>query len=599
MAASSGSLREADLRPYQTHIMFRSQAQFTPREVGRLLQDLPSIVDQGIRDEALKCKVIQQSPPRKLSGEIVAWLVYRRELPVTWAKGPATPRDVEHHLAVIMVRGRLITLVATDKSLGTRLLRGGTSGTAWSNLDRISHDKLESALVHGTARTLWLSGIHRSVATKPDSKVLIGSDVEASLDALGDQTYQYTSTRCEGPAGVFVGSSVGITPRLGKVWLGPSSDWELLVTNTQKLLEVVDSSHRMKETPYPILARAKDSLRDVRDAFDIGFTAPEYLYEDDPQLVERLEGLLQRATWSVKPEKGPACIVILQLADRTYQLRIELGAVKDAIIHTVTPLGEAISGDLEAVVELLRRADVLRIFYDSLHTYSNGQVFEVRTRPVAFPLRACDFAGFDITLEKPERRGLPGESDLQRIGESGDRSLFTWVWKRYQRGWLWCDDGSGEIADFIHLDSKRSILSLIHVKAANSALPTRGISVSAYEVVCAQALKNLRYTERADLERPLKEKLKSEGRIVRGWRDGKELPLRSDRLWTAIAAVRYSNLIRRVVVLQPHVRTSALPANLDADTREVRRARLLHTLLYGVKADLDRYGVEFDVLAAT
>jgi hypothetical protein len=37
-----------------------------------------------------------------------------------------------------------------------------------------------------------------------------------------------------------------------------------------------------------------------------------------------------------------------------------------------------------------------------------------------------------------------------------------------------------------------SVLSLIHVKAANSDSNNRGISVSAYAVVCSQALKNLR-----------------------------------------------------------------------------------------------------------
>ena len=73
----------------------------------------------------------------------------------------------------------LLSVVATDRSLGAKLARQRT-GKGWSTLTRVSFSRLERALVSGTTRTLWLSGIHRSVATKPDSKVLIGRDVEAS-----------------------------------------------------------------------------------------------------------------------------------------------------------------------------------------------------------------------------------------------------------------------------------------------------------------------------------------------------------------------------------------------------------------------------------
>jgi hypothetical protein len=177
--------------------------------------------------------------------------------------------------------------------------------------------------------------------------------------------------------------------------------------------------------------------------------------------------------------------------------------------------------------------------------------------------------------------------------------LFTWVWKHRKKGWLWCDDGSGEIADFIHLDPGKSVLSLIHVKAANSDSPQRGISVSAYEVVCSQALKNLRYTERSELEIPLKEKLmRTESKIQRGWLNGKPLPLGSTALWSAIRGVKYSQLKHRVIVVQPHVRKSSLPPNPSANTSSARQARLLYTLLHGIDADVRRYSAEFEVIVA-
>ena len=95
----------------------------------------------------------------------------------------------------------------------------------------------------------------------------------------------------------------------------------------------------------------------------------------------------------------------------------------------------------------------------------------------------------------------------------------------------------------------------------------------------------------------MKDKIESaDATIVRGWHNGKALPIKSPALWSAINKVRYSDLTRRVVVVQPHVRKSLLPADLATNTSLARQARLLYTLLHGVKADIDRYGVEFEVV---
>jgi hypothetical protein len=590
---SARKIREIDLRPYQTHLLFHSKSPLTSKRIEKLLEELPSIIE-GLEDDDQHCQVFQKATPRILKDEQIAWLAYRKQTVVRWATGPDAPKDLEHHLAVLTARSLYISLVTTDKSLGAKLGRA-RAGKEWSTLTRVSFNRLEKALVSGTTRTLWLSGIHRSVATKPDSKVLIGPDVEASLDALGDQSYQYTSTRCEGPDQL-PASFVGVTPRMAKVWLGPSADWEVFVANSQTLLQLIESPGAKKEPPYPVLARAEGSLKDVKDAFDVSLAPPEYLYEEDPNLIAQLEQLLQQATWTVKAAAGPDCVIALKLTDKVHEFNVEIRATAGEIHHTVTPVENNPSQEIEKLAELFGRADLLKIFYDSLHTYSDGQIFEVKTRPFPFKVQDGDFSKYDITLEKPRPAGKNEGVDLARIGEANEPSLFTWVWNRYKQGWLWCDDGSGEIADFIHLDPKRAVLSLIHVKAAHSGSTARGLSVSAYEVVCSQALKNLRYTEQRELEQPLKAKMMSEAKLVRGWHNGKSLALGSTELWTAIKNVRYSELTRRVVVVQPHVRKSRLPANLSADTSAARQARLLYTLLHGIKADIDRYGVEFEVV---
>jgi len=387
---------------------------------------------------------------------------------------------------------------------------------------------------------------------------------------------------------------------MAKVWLGPSADWEVFLANSQRLLQLIESPGGKKETPYPVLARAEGSLKDVKDAFDLSLAPPEYLYDEHPDVVAELENLFQQATWTVQAASGADCILTLKLGDGVHNFKIEIRAEGDGIQHTVTAADKPPSQEVEKIAALLGRPDLLKVFYDSLHTYADGQIFEVKTRPFPFPVKDGDFSKFEITLEKPHPAGKDEGVDLSRIGEPGEPSLFTWVWHRYKQGWLWCDDGSGEIADFIHLDPGKSSLSLIHVKAANSNSPKRGISVSAYEVVCSQALKNLRYTERRELEQPLKEKLEStDARIVRGWHNGKTLRLGSTALWSAIKAIRYSDLTRRVVIVQPHVRKSLLPVNLSVNSSPARQARLLYTLLHGIKADVDRYGVEFEVVVDT
>lgn len=590
----SSKIHEIDLRPYQTHFLFESGVSITPKKLDALLEEIPKIIDESVSEDDERSKTIEWSNSRSIGGENLAWLAYSRRVAVQWASGPDVPKDLEHHLVVLVARSSLLSVVATDKALGSRL-GSGRFGKEWPKLKKVVSSRLEKALVSGPTRTLWLSGIHRSVATKPDSKVLIGPDIEASLDALGDQSYQYTSTRCKGPAKL-PASFVGVTPRMAKVWFGPSADWQVFLSNSQQLLRLVESP-KAKDAPYPVLARPGGSLKDVKEAFDVSFAAPEYLYEDDPLLVVQLENALQNVTWTVKGENGPDCLLSFNLPDGAHELKIELKTLGGEIRHLVKPVEQQPSEKVLELADLCGRPNLLKIFYNSIHVYSDGQIFEVRTRPFPFELQGRDFSGYDVTLEKPRPAGANVGVDLSRIGENGEPSLFTWVWKRYKKGWLWCDDGAGEIADFIHLNDNKDLLSLIHVKAANSDSNQRKIAVAPYEIVCSQALKNLRYTERRELELPLKKKLlRSDKTPVRGWRNGNDLPPKSTALWSAINAVRYSDLQRRVVIVQPHVRKSILPSNLFADTAAAKQTQLLFTLLHGIKADVDRYGVEFEVI---
>src|SRR5206468_657985 len=142
-----------DLRPYQTHFLFQSESSLTSKGVTKLLEELPSVIDDGLEDEDAQCEVLEESVPRVIRNEQIAWLAYSRRTSVRWAVGPAAPKNLEHHLVVLTARSSLLSVVTTDRSLGAKLVRGRI-GREWSKLNRVSFSRLENALVCGTTRTL-------------------------------------------------------------------------------------------------------------------------------------------------------------------------------------------------------------------------------------------------------------------------------------------------------------------------------------------------------------------------------------------------------------------------------------------------------------
>ena len=168
-------------------------------------------------------------------------------------------------------------------------------------------------------------------------------------------------------------------------------------------------------------------------------------------------------------------------------------------------------------------------------------------------------------------------------------------------GWLICDDGSMELADFIHFNDQmpRPRLSLIHVKGSGSAAAHRGISVSDYEIVVGQAVRILRYLDRTNIA----DKLASENdKLISTavWRDGVRQKNRKD----VITALRQagSNIDKAVYVFQPRVQKSTqekIVARVQAgrlDNSDVRRLQQLDTLLLAARAECFGLGAEFRVI---
>jgi hypothetical protein len=231
-----------------------------------------------------------------------------------------------------------------------------------------------------------------------------------------------------------------------------------------------------------------------------------------------------------------------------------------------------------------------KIYYDSGHTVADERVFSMRHRSMSFA--GWEWQTFsepivDISREKPD--------NLNHVGRADGRSLFDWVhrnWDYTATGWLACDDGAGEIADFIHLDTAQRppVLTLIHVKAAKRADHHRQTSVGRYDIVATQAIKNLRFLDRivavdglaAGARRAVAELV---------WKDRRAQP--RQELLNVLDDLGDDHL-RKVVIVQPHQRRSVYEAPKSA--AEQRRIDQLNNLLLSADASCRGVQAEFVVV---
>jgi len=126
--------------------------------------------------------------------------------------------------------------------------------------------------------------------------------------------------------------------------------------------------------------------------------------------------------------------------------------------------------------------------------------------------------------------------------------------------WLLCDDGSGEISDFLHattLDDHHH-LTLIHVKAASSDQPTRLISVSAHDVVINQAIKNISSLNKVNVVSALQERVPANSQKP-AWNslNGAMTKATAMAFVNTISTWSAGRINFHVVIVQPHTLRSA------------------------------------------
>lgn len=296
---------------------------------------------------------------------------------------------------------------------------------------------------------------------------------------------------------------------------------------------------------------------------------------------------LQRAVFAVRGFPGSADFVLNVGLDEAFGglLRVVVNPRGDGVEFVVgfdsdsQPTNPAVVREVKDPLDY--SAELLTVYYDSGHMIDGRSIWSREVRTTPFPRWSfLDFAGFDISREKPAGRS-PDEIH-RAIGAAGDTSLFYWVVNHYSAGWLTCDDGAGEVADFVHV-SQEGILSLIHVKGASSTAPSRRVAVGSYEVVASQAAKN--FVNSAVLRGPT------------GIRVGDR------REFLDMLDVRDSGDEARVVIVQPHISRPMYhalrgPGGGPAATEDYYRLNLLETLLNTIRGSVTSLGADMDVIAS-
>lgn len=452
----------SELKPYKSFVLARIKGNTPPTRgvVDTCLDELSEVLSL---EDGESRRLISRGNEAK-AGELSAgYLHYVERQPATWTVNSRVVDEINHLVLVCRLNHHVAIYISDTRrrpAIVKRFDRDDDSA-GLGILRKIEPGILNAAFVKGPARTLWLSGTHPRTSIKADNKILSGIELQDALDPLGDQTYYFTAARCAIELDSTV-PAVGTSPRGSRIWLSTSRDWNEVRDVVTAILKHLEGVRTPVRAPLPVVAISSVDAKSVADAFDLAVIPPELLSDDpliQPDERAEMEEWAYGATFRVLSSSGPnlrAEILLKGVSLGTVDIEVDLGEL-DHVTWSATGSASSrkTSEDFARALGVLRRPSWVKVWYDSGHTISDGQVFEQRHRDVPFTDFAwVDFAGYDITKEKPVKLGLT------TIG--AEDSLFSWVQNKWpltergktQGGWLACDDGSGEIADFIHLDDK-------------------------------------------------------------------------------------------------------------------------------------------------
>ena len=506
---------------------------------------------------------------------------YRADTKPSWII-ESDVKDQENHVVAVFALGRFAALYFSQKGFKDKI-RDLFDSLSIPSLSSVDIHKLFNNFVNeDKIKMLWLLGTQGRNSSKAQSKVLAGNSVADTLDPLSDQSYMMSAARTEISTSQDA-YTIGINPYRSSVWRGFCSSWSKFEDRVLEILDILNSSTSSSSTNLSILANPISDINDIEDVYDLCFTDPE-LFENllSPQKIELLRCIEESYSFEITQAMNRTQIPLKVFFENKEigDINVVPAIIKNDLAFTVISIN-TVGGykrQMELFCRVFKSPELVCCWYESGHTLINGRAFKIGYRDVEHKgLIYCDFSGFDITKEKPGTNKK--KPDLKRIGF--EDSLFCWVKKhwngewltdeQYQettkpKGWLFCDDGAGEKADFIHAIEFNGelLISLLHVKASKSKSLARGVSVGAHDVVLNQAVKNIKHCSRKNLITELTARLdNSIDKMC--WLNGVIQDPKDFVSYLSgfnkISKVRY-----KVVVIQPHTLKSTYESSKDKNT---------------------------------
>jgi hypothetical protein len=519
----------------------------------------------------------------------------------TWLKGSEL-LDLENHVFVSISAGNYIAFYFSEKGMKDEI-RSYFNKVGLLFLRAIDIKKLNYNFINeDNIKMLWLLGIHGRNSFKADSKVLGGDNVADTLDPLNDQSYMMSAVRTE------IGDtkrSIGLNPFKSSIWRGPCKDWSTFENRVIEILDILNKNDKKEDSPIGILAYPISEMKGIKSPYEFSIIDYDFFNEDDGQRQKELLKKLKN-DYFVEVNQSIAShnisITIYYKNDNVGDIKVEPEINDYEVSFKITNKNHRIRKPFEDYIKIFKYPELIKCWYESGHALINGMLFKTDYRDVSYnSFLWAGFEGYKITQEKPE---INGSLSLEHIGKQ--KSLFCWVKKGWNGkwikpddfnttekplGWLYCDDGAGEKADFIHVVEHDNciILSLIHVKAANTESRQRRISVGAHDIVLNQAIKNLRYCNRKTLSADLRDRLDKSARKS-CWKDDK--PVDPEDFIKYLERIeKSSNFRKRVIVIQPHTQKSCYS---DNDNSNIKKQ--LDVLLVSTDNAIRASGAEFHIV---
>lgn len=592
------------LRPYVTLTVLECTAADPQAEIARLRGRLETLIASGRgadRTIIATTQVDDGSSPAAPAGPDASYanvqaIAFIEKSEPTWAKDSGLV-DVNHALVVWFSHERFVA-VRADGFLADALQR-------WLDRPprpmyrRIAPEILEGEVFAGEVKNLWLRGVHPRRRTMADTKYLSGPNLHDALNPLTDSSFALGAGRAEFALNTSQPddrSAIGCAPAKSTFWIKQSADFAEFVTLAGGILRMVAAAvaRGPSGSPLPWLATRLPNLTGVERAYALLASSADEISggagaTDDARAAATL---LEDAELHVRPA-GPSTadfLIDVGLGGRIGgTLRCSVSLPDDKLRLAFGFHGEpSHPAIVRPVLEALEFTELLTVYYESGHALTADAVWSSTLAKSAFPeWKWRDFGQYDVTVEKP---GSGQPNDVHALtGSTGERSLFSWAAATFSSGYLTCDDGSGEVADFVHLDHDET-LSLVHIKAASSASFRRRVAVQRFEVVVGQAVKNAAYLDTDKLASALGRARNTQPAC---WLDGVRTADRSDMLdYLAIVSARAA---KRIIVVQPHVIKSAYEKSWASEAMPVR---LLDTLLNAARGAITGVGAELQVWGA-